>query len=255
MDGVDGIDHSSGFLKNTPVESLEQHIDILVHSYELMPDTSGAGLHRGGHAVRLDFEIIRPDSIVTARGMERLRFQPWGLAGGYAGTLGSVMLNPGRPGERQEPKINVLTPAPGEVVSIRSPGGGGWGNPLQRPAELVLQEVESGLLSRERAQQLYGVVLTEDGGRLAVDEAATREARRGKSQSPRPARDFGAARESYEAKWTPAASDILARMLQQLPPAERWQRKQDVHSRLKPYDGVINPDTVRDVWNRMEAGN
>jgi N-methylhydantoinase B len=255
MDGVDGIDHSSGFLKNTPVESLEQHIDILVHSYELMPDTSGPGLHRGGHAVRLDFEIIRPDSIVTARGMERLRFQPWGLAGGCAGTLGSVVLNPGRPGERQEPKISVLAPAPGEVVSIRSPGGGGWGDPLQRPAELVLREVESGLLSRERARRLYGVVLAEDGGRLAVDEAATREARRIQSQSPRPAIDFGAARESYEQKWTPGASDTLARLLQQLPPAERWQRKQDVHSFLKSYDGAISPDTVREAWSRLQAGN
>src|SRR5690606_3480324 len=152
---------------------LEQHIDILVHRYELMPDTAGAGLRRGGHAVRLDFEIVRPDSIVTARGMERMRFQPWGLAGGRAGVSGSVVLNPGRPDERPLPKISVLRPEVGDVVSLRSPSAGGWGNPLERPPELVLAEVESGLLSRRAAEELYGVVLVPgpDGRSLRVDEA------------------------------------------------------------------------------------
>ncbi len=81
MDGADGIDHASGFLKNTPIESLEQHIDIHVRRYELIKDTAGAGFHRGGHAIGLEFEATAPESIVTARGMERMRFHPWGLAG------------------------------------------------------------------------------------------------------------------------------------------------------------------------------
>lgn len=254
MDGVDGIDHASGFLKNTPIESLEQHIDILVHRYELMPDTAGAGLRRGGHAVRLDFEIVKPDSIVTARGMERLRFQPWGLAGGYAGALGSVVLNPGRPNEQALPKISVLTPQVGDVVSIRSPGGGGWGDPLQRPPELVLEEVESGLLSRENAEAYYGVVLKTDGdGRgLQVDERLTAERRRTLAGKERPFLDFGAAREAYEARWTPEASNTLARLLHTLPAAQRWMRKQQVHDLLREERRPLGREDILRVWNALE---
>ncbi|OUN00361.1 MAG: hydantoin utilization protein B [Paenibacillaceae bacterium ZCTH02-B3] len=253
MDGVDGIDHASGFLKNTPIESLEQHIDILVHRYELMPDTAGAGLRRGGHAVRLDFEIVRPDSIVTARGMERMRFQPWGLAGGRAGVSGSVVLNPGRPDERPLPKISVLRPEVGDVVSIRSPSGGGWGNPLERPPELVLAEVESGLLSRRAAEELYGVVLVPgpDGRSLRVDEARTKALRETLAANGRPFIDFGPAREAYEAKWTPEASDELARLAHTLPAVHRWMYKQLVHDRLRDAEGPLGPEDIKRVWDAL----
>lgn len=254
MDGVDGIDHASGFLKNTPIESLEQHIDILVHRYELMPDTAGAGLRRGGHAVRLDFEIVKPDSIVTARGMERLRFQPWGLAGGGAGSLGSVVLNPDRPDEQALQKISVLTPQVGDVVSIRSPGGGGWGNPYERPPERVLEEVESGLLSRESAETLYGVVLQDAGsGVLQVDEARTAQRRRETAGRDRPFMDFGPARLAYEAQWTPEASNALARLLHTLPPAQRWMRKQQVHDLLREEKRPLRSEDIMRAWNALEG--
>ncbi|MCQ6561284.1 hydantoinase B/oxoprolinase family protein [Paenibacillus mendelii] len=254
MDGVDGIDHASGFLKNTPIESLEQHIDILVHRYELLPDTAGTGLRRGGHAVRLDFEIIEPDSMVTARGMERLRFQPWGLAGGNAGALGSVVLNPGKPDEEKLSKISVLTPEPGDVVSIRSPGGGGWGDGLQRSPQLVLEEIESGLLSRERAEQYYGVVVQEGNEErtLRVDEQATKELRQSKTGGKPSTWDFGDAREAYEAHWTPEASNTLARLLHQLPSTQRWHRKQLVHDKLRDINKPLDAETIRLTWAEIE---
>lgn len=230
MDGADGIDHASGFLRNTPIESLEQHIQVLVHKYELLENTAGPGLHRGGHAIRLDFEIIEEGSVVTARGMERLRFHPWGLAGGRAGSLGKVQLNPGRDNETNLPKISVLHPKPGDIVSIHSPGGGGWGNPLERDPEDVLHEVRSGLLGKEQAEEQYGVVLKTKAGVLVVDAEETQRVR-----ATRPVReqfwDFGSARTAYEQVWTPEASDKLARLLQNLPPAQRAARKQLVHER------------------------
>ncbi|MDO3408203.1 hydantoinase B/oxoprolinase family protein [Saccharibacillus sp. CPCC 101409] len=187
MDGADGIDHASGFLKNTPIESLEQHIDILVKRYEFLPDTAGAGLSRGGQAIRLDFEIVRENSIVTARGMERLRFHPWGLAGGTAGSLGRVVLNPGTPQERQLPKISVLHPQPGDVVSILSPGGGGWGDPLLRHPSRVASDVAAGLIAPDAALAQYGVALVRAGADWDVDAAAT-EAERGRLAAERDAR-------------------------------------------------------------------
>src|SRR5205823_6505783 len=104
------------------------------------PDSGGPGRSRGGHAVRLDLQVLRPEGSITARGMERLRFAPWGVAGGRAGATGGVVLNPGTPGERPVPKIDLLALEPGDVLSIRTPGGGGHGDPLERPTAAVLAD-------------------------------------------------------------------------------------------------------------------
>ena len=81
-DGIDGCDASLGFLKTTPAETLEAEVPIVVRRFHLVADSAGPGRFRGGHAVRLDFQVFRPEGLVTARGMERLRFAPWGVAGG-----------------------------------------------------------------------------------------------------------------------------------------------------------------------------
>ena len=81
-DGIDGCDASLGFLKTTPAETLEAEVPIVVRRFHLVPDSAGPGRFRGGFAVRLDFQVFRPEGLVTARGMERLRFAPWGVAGG-----------------------------------------------------------------------------------------------------------------------------------------------------------------------------
>lgn len=259
MDGVDGIDHASGFLQNTPIESLEQHIDVLVHRYELLPDTGGAGLHRGGHAIGLDFEIRKAESIVTARGLERMSFQPWGLTGGKAGALGHIVLNPD--GESKPiSKISVLKPERGDIISIRSPGGGGWGNPLDRSPELVVREVADGLLSAAQAAEQYGVVIAElandpAGNLFTWDRLATEELRADRHRQiagiVQPLWQFGEARERYERRFTPEASDALAVLLQELPPSLRWNRKQEVH-KLAAGLGVeaVTAEDIEDIWKR-----
>src|SRR5262249_44431301 len=74
-DGVDGCDASLGFLKTTPAETLEVEVPALVvRRFHLVADSAGPGRWRGGHAVRLDVQVFRPEGLVTARGMERLRF-------------------------------------------------------------------------------------------------------------------------------------------------------------------------------------
>ncbi|WP_067934685.1 hydantoinase B/oxoprolinase family protein [Alicyclobacillus kakegawensis] len=259
MDGVDGIDHASGFLKNTPIESLEHHIDVLVTRYELLPDSAGPGMHRGGHAIRLDFEILKPGSIVTARGMERVHFQPWGLRGGRAGSLGSVLLNPGLPNEQRLSKIDVLMPDPGDVVSIRSPGGGGWGSPYHRDPRRVLEDVESGLLSSDEAKASYGVVIRKGGDALEVDEVATTSLRGmlTASQDSEGLWDFGFAREEYERRWSSEASDALAQLLITLPAAQRSYWKHRIHemSRSIQLDGPVQAETVHKMWEQLRFGS
>src|SRR5215471_10230577 len=215
-DGVDGCDASLGFLKTTPAETLESEVPIVVRRYHLIPDSAGPGRFRGGFAVGL----------VTARGMERLRFAPWGVAGGSAGSTGSVMLNPGTPAERAIPKIDVLALEPGDVLSVRTPGGGGHGDPLARPPAAVRADVAAGLVSVDRAREDYAVMIDGD----SVDEAATaalRGARRGEKRPDEANRredapaavtfDFGSARREHERRWPPPLQDRLIELLMSLP--------------------------------------
>lgn len=260
-DGIDGIDHAAGFLQNTPVESVEQHVDTLVHRYELLPGTAGPGLHRGGHAVRLDFEIVRPGSVVTARGVQRTRFHPWGLAGGRPGALGSVLVNPDGLSPRRLAGIDVLTPEPGDVISFRSPGGGGWGDPLARDPALVAEEVAAGLLSMAQAREAYGVVLQERAGapdaRWRVDAEATVELRLRMASSSRRAAaryDLGPARAAYERRWTPEASTRLARLLMDLPAARRGYLKRRVHALAErlPQGRPLDERAVTDILREAQ---
>jgi len=252
MDGVDGIDHASGFLKNTPIESLEQHIDIFVKKYEILKDTAGAGLHRGGHAIQLDFEIVKPESIVTARGMERIRFQPWGLAGGQAGSHGYVRLNPDTENERQLPKIEILRPEKGQVVSITSPGGGGWGNPLERVPELVVEEVKSGLLSIDLAKKQYGVVImVTSAGTFKLNKDETENLRKTMAKEKQSGWDFGSARERYEAVWSPEASTILAKLLLRLPANQRSHYKHLIHQYFADADQELSRETVEKIFLKL----
>jgi N-methylhydantoinase B len=165
QDGVDGCDASLGFLKTTPAETLEAEVPgLVVRRFHLVADSGGPGRWRGGHAVRLDVQVSRPEGLVTARGMERLRFAPWGVQGGGAGATGRAVLNPDTPSERTIPKIDVLELAPGDVLSIRTPGGGGHGDPLDRPVALVMADVEAGLVTPARARDAYAVIVDDGGG-------------------------------------------------------------------------------------------
>lgn len=241
-DGIDGITHETGFLRNTPIESLESRTDILVRRYELIPDSAGAGQWRGGCAIRLDFETLHGRSLVGARGQERLRFAPWGLAGGEAGTCGSVVLNPETPQEQRLSKIAMLPFEPGDVISFRSPAGGGWGDPQLRETDAVLSDARRGLLSIAAAREQYGVVLREsEDGAVAVDEEATAIERAGMHRDDK-THGLGKERARYEAKWTSGASDALAVGLQALPVSERSAAKHAAHAALDRLERVAAAD-------------
>jgi N-methylhydantoinase B len=256
-DGVDGCDASLGFLKTTPAETLEAEVPIVVRRFHLIPDSAGPGRFRGGFGVRLDFQVFQPEGLVTARGMERLRFAPWGVAGGTAGSTGSVMLNPGTAAERTIPKIDVLALEPGDVLSVRTPGGGGHGDRFTRPPSHVLADVLSGLVSRERAREAYGVVL--DGDR--VDEPATaalRAARRGDEPAGvgiDAAFDFGAARREHERRWPPALQDAFIGLLMSLPAPYRAYVRRILYGRVEALaaERPVTPDDLTRLLHELRA--
>jgi N-methylhydantoinase B len=252
-DGVDGCDASLGFLKTTPAETLEAEVPgVVVRRFHLVPDSAGAGRHRGGHAVRLDVQVLGPEGLVTARGMERLRFAPWGVSGGRAGATGRVLLNPDTPAERPLAKIDVLSLEPGDVLSIRTPGGGGHGDPLDRPAERVLADVASGLLTAAGARDRYGVVVT--AGAVDADAtAALRASRRSATPASADAFDFGPAREAHERRWPPALQDAFIALLMTLPVAPRAYVRRALYPRvtaLAERRAVTTDDLMR-LWEDL----
>jgi len=256
-DGVDGCDASLGFLKTTPAETLEAEVPIVVRRFHLIQDSAGPGRFRGGFGVRLDFQVFQPEGLVTARGMERLRFAPWGVAGGTAGATGSVVLNPGTAGERRLPKIDVLALEPGDVLSVRTPGGGGHGDRFTRPPSHVLVDVMAGLISREHAREAYGVVL--DGDR--VDEAATtglRAARRGETsvrEAAGAAFDFGVARREHERRWPSELQDAFIALLMSLPAPYRAYVRRTLYGRVDTVaaERPVTADDLGRLWQELRG--
>ena len=252
MDGLGGADSTSGFLRNTPVESIEAEVPIVMRRYHLMPDTGGAGEHRGGLAVRLDFQVFHPHAIVTARGMERFRLEPWGVAGGRAGTSGSCVVNRDTPRARDIGKVDVLHLEPGDVVSIFSPSGGGHGDPRRRDPARVRDDVRAGCLSVGAGR----------GRRTAWRSWTARWTRRRPPgiarpwRRRRPASSTSAPRRAeMERRWPPAIQDAAARVLDRVPAAVRDWGKHQIYDRIQAIaaERPPTPADVDTVWADIRA--
>jgi N-methylhydantoinase B len=169
-DGVSGtVSVCQGDVRNASIEGIELKCPVLVESRALRTDSGGAGKHRGG--LGLD-TCVR--NLVDGRWNfyhpRREQCPPWGIWDGKAGTTGDFLLRlPGENEFRSMDAIHYPTPMDSQVI-VRTGGGGGWGDPLERDPSLVRTDVIEQLVSRGRAEEAYGVVLRDD---LTLDEAAT----------------------------------------------------------------------------------
>ena len=233
-DGTNGSGADAAYLKNTPIEITETEVPVEFVKYGLAKDSGGAGRWRGGLATEMAFRVFSPDSRITARNRDRSFFRPWGVLGGKAAGLSDMVVNPGTDEERRLGNIDTAVLQPGDVLEIRSAGGGGRGDPLLREPVRVLRDVERGYVSAAAALKDYGVVIGADG---AVDEAATAAERAGRDR-PHGHFDFGPEREGYEAQWTPEAYDRLTAILAELPINWRFFTKTEIFRRMKGRKGV-----------------
>ena len=127
-DGIDGIHSHMTNTMNTPIEALEAAYPFRVRSYMLAEGTGGNGRFRGGMGVIRDIELLNDNSIVTLFG-DRQTNNPWGLKGGLDGQRGQYRLIRGNTKPATLRSKCVVRTRYGDVVSIRTPGGGGYGNP------------------------------------------------------------------------------------------------------------------------------
>jgi N-methylhydantoinase B len=159
-DGEDTI-HVVPDSRNIPTEFSESRFPLLVERLGLAVDSGGAGRYRGGLGYEKHIRMLRDASFMSIA--DRSILSCWGVKGGRAGRPFQVTIDPGGPNERE---IDALTDAEpvraGEVIRIRTTGGGGWGDPLTRPYDEVEVDVRTGKVSLAGARQDYGVILTHD---------------------------------------------------------------------------------------------
>jgi N-methylhydantoinase B len=170
----DGLDATFGLMANcldVPIEALELEYPLRVERYEFLPDSGGAGRHRGGLGLRREVRYLSGEGYFTNRS-DAQKFPPGGVLGGQAGAPsrhrlvradGTVVPLPS--------KATNLPIAAGDLVSLETAGGGGWGPPAERDAGTVLRDVLDGKVSAAQARETYRVAI--DVARGAVDEEAT----------------------------------------------------------------------------------
>ena len=154
-DGMDGVHVHMSNTRNTPAEVLETAYPLRVRRYEYRRDSGGAGEFRGGLGLRRDIEALT-DDVAFSLLADRRRHRPYGLAGGETGGAGDDRLV--RSGDETEiAGKSTHDLDEGDVVSVRTPGGGGFGDPADRDREAVARDLRLGAVSAAIAREAYGV--------------------------------------------------------------------------------------------------
>jgi N-methylhydantoinase B len=163
-DGIANGCSTIGISKAPPVEIMEQQFPVLYHRYALHEGSGGAGKHRGGFG--LDYEVeLRRGNATASFVMDHGRFGPQGALGGRDGMVNRVTVwQDGKPMTPEHlSKAQDIPMKPGDRVRVRTPGGGGYGDPLTRDPALVAEDVRLERYTREEAGTLFGVVIAEGG--------------------------------------------------------------------------------------------
>lgn len=174
-DGCEGIANPLGNLSNQPVELIEARLPIVVTNYGFVPDSGGAGKHRGGLAMRRTYSL-RAESASLGLRSDRRNHRAAGSDGGLEGSPSFNLL-------KRDGVSSLLPSMPSGVIPLRrndeishiASGGAGYGNPLERSAEAVLEDVLDERISVEMARDVYGVVIDRALG--TIDHSATLAAR------------------------------------------------------------------------------
>ncbi len=177
-DGPDAIDNLMANTRNNPLEDLAMHIPMICERYELRDDVPpGAGRFRGGIGV-VKAQRILTDGIITHES-ERHTNVPWGIFGGKPGTVGKCEIYNLAGGEARSmhSKFHGLAVKKDDVMAYYSPCGGGYGSPLERDPQKVLEDVLDGFLHPEHALNVYGVVLNPDAETVDLPATAAQRAR------------------------------------------------------------------------------
>ena len=168
-DGIDAVYYIAQ--KNYPIEFAEMEFGVEIEAFRVHQDSGGPGRYRGGCGIVRDVRVLASSATLGLR-MDNCRYPAFGVNGGMSGRPGRVIVNPDTPAARDLATMgDGFALRGGDLLRIITPGGGGWGSPLSRPAEQVRDDVLDGFVGAASARDDYGVVLT--GTSLDIDQEAT----------------------------------------------------------------------------------
>jgi N-methylhydantoinase B len=175
--GKDGVSATAFHLSNcktAPIEIIESEFPARIERFEMIPDSGGAGEWRGGLGFVRDYRILAPDVRFSIR-TDKHAVEPFGSDRGLPGGKGSCIVNPESENEQRLPsRFGDHRLRANDLVRVERPGGGGLGDPLQRPIETVLEDVRQGYVSPAVARAHYGVVVHCPEAGPEIDAVATR---------------------------------------------------------------------------------
>ena len=174
-DGPDAVQSHGQNTENAPVEETESNYPVRITRYELVPDSEGPGEFRGGLGLRRDYMF--PEEATFTILADRDKAGPRGLFGGERGSKSVYALIKNNVEQHLSSKT-TLQLKPGDVISYRTSGGGGYGQAFHRDPEAILNDVLQGKISTNRARKHYGVEINLSSQQ--VDMTITEDLRRGR---------------------------------------------------------------------------
>jgi len=253
--GGDGLSNGCstiGISKTTPIEVIEQHYPVLFEDYSLREGSGGAGRQRGGFGVNYRLRLRRGEARASMV-MDHGRLGPQGALGGIDGEPnlvaiereGGIYLPPHRSKDQ-----GILVKA-GDLIAVSTPGGGGYGDPLDRDPEAVAADVRAGYYETRTARRLFGVAF-KPRRKGEIDQRATNALR----ARLRKERDRPKGRAAKAKAATPPAARALP---PGAPPRIEMPKGRDLDAILARAQAVVDsmadefPATLRDYLVRMDA--
>jgi N-methylhydantoinase B len=148
---------------NMPAEVMEQLYPLRVKSWRFNTEPGGQGAFRGGNGLVKELEVLTETATLSAT-FGRFRFPPWGLAGGRDGRPNRVVVHRRGEAPRTFGKVAGLDLRPGDVVEFITGIGGGYGDPRERERWRVEEDLASGFITQEEAQEVYHLTRPGSGG-------------------------------------------------------------------------------------------
>lgn len=172
-DGADGAAAPITNMANTPIETIESDQPLLITKYGYVQDSAGAGKHRGGLGMIREYKLLQEEATLQIRS-DRTKFLPWGAQGGKPGTRTYSYLNPDTE-NRLLPSKFLLDMKKDDVYRLIQAGAGGYGDPLERDPEAVLNDLLQEKISLGKAKEDYGVIVEPEA--MVIDSVSTTKAR------------------------------------------------------------------------------
>ncbi|GGB22982.1 hydantoinase B/oxoprolinase family protein [Allosediminivita pacifica] len=140
----------------SPVEVWESRNPWLLEKMELAADSCGPGEWRGGSGIDFAFRMLEDTYVTTS--VERTRNGPWGLLGGIGGRANDAVIHRADGSEEHKPKATRISVPKGDLLSLRTGGGGGYGDPASRDPQAVRDDLADGYITEDHARRHYGHV-------------------------------------------------------------------------------------------------